>query len=115
MAAKYYIYRNLHKDCFSVKYKGKVIDHVNYFTGHDVEFRVSDAGRQRVLVTLQRNVHAYVVCTSYDSLVGGLLKTDEMKLVYYNPYELDTFVLAGTEIPVVASSVCYGIGTKIYI
>ena len=115
MAAKYYIYRNLHKDCFSVKYKGKVINHVNYFVGHDVEFRVSEAGRQRVLDTLQRNVHAYVVCSSYDVLLGDLLKTDEMKLVYYNPFELDMFVLAGTEIPVMKSAICYGINTKIYI
>ena len=45
------VYRNLHKNCFSVRAltgenKGKVIDHVQEITLKDVKFAVQPAGRK---------------------------------------------------------------------
>ena len=58
------VYRNLHKKCWSVqqKQKGrwKVVAHAESITLLDCVFRVSEAGRQRVLRESRKNVHAYI-------------------------------------------------------
>lgn len=60
-AANYYTYWNLHKKCWSVKYKGRVIAHLSWAFIVGPWFQVSEAGRQRVLAEGRKNVHAYVV------------------------------------------------------
>ena len=59
---KIYVYRNLNQKCWSIKYRGLVIAHTPTAFMWDVEFRVNEAGRQRVLREGVKNVHAYVVC-----------------------------------------------------
>lgn len=61
-----FVYFNLHKKCFSVKAldgvsKGKVVFHADKVMLRNVEFRVSEAGRKRVLETGRKQVHAGVV------------------------------------------------------
>ena len=48
---KVFVYRNLHKKCYSVKdwKTKKVIAHVDNIFLKDAVFKVSEAGRQRVL------------------------------------------------------------------
>ena len=95
MQAKYYVYWNLHKNVFSVKYKGKVIAHLTNFYGTNCEFRVSEKGRQRVLAEKKKNVHSYVVCDSYaegDFNPLGPFKLDIQGRVRYNPYKGPNFV-----------------------
>ncbi len=95
MQAKYYVYWNLHKNVFSVKYKGKVIAHLTNFYGTNCEFRVSEKGRQRVLAEKKKNVHSYVVCDSYaegDFNPLGPCKLDMQGRVRYNPYKGPNFV-----------------------
>ena len=63
---KVFVYFNLHRKLFSVKAlegpdKGKVIGHTTYLWLKDVTFKVSEAGRQRVLREKRKNVHAGVV------------------------------------------------------
>lgn len=53
------VYRNLHRGGYSVRQGGKVVAHSDYVTMLDAEFHVSEAGRQRVLKTGRRNVHAW--------------------------------------------------------
>lgn len=81
------VYRNLHKDCFSVTHKGIVVAHVKEIHLLDVEFRVSVVGRQRVLREQQKNIHAKVWGTVVESLPDR-----ERVLAYYNPYTCQSFV-----------------------
>ena len=55
-----FVYKNLHKDCWSVKQDGLVKLHTNDITLYDCEFKVSKVGRDRVLKEKRKNVHAGV-------------------------------------------------------
>ena len=85
---KVFVYRNLRKKCFSVmalegEKKGKVIAHRMFVDLTDGVFKVREAGRQRVLRTGQKNVHAGVVGEWSDSLNSIL--TPVRVAVRYNP------------------------------
>ena len=58
---KTYIYWNLHKLTFSIMQNQKVVGHSNQLYLSDVEFRVRERGRQKVLKDRVENVHAFVV------------------------------------------------------
>jgi hypothetical protein len=75
------VYRNLHNGMFSVEYQGKVVAHMLEVSLIDVEFRVQEAGRRRVLRERAKNVHAFVVGTIDDVSLEGLHVP-----VTYNPY-----------------------------
>ncbi len=96
MEAKYYIYWNLHKDCYSVRYRGKVVAHLKNLTATNVVFKVSQKGRQKVLREQKKNVHAFVVAekifphaTPHDLMGVGSVVAHEVK---YNPYKYNSFV-----------------------
>lgn len=61
-----YIYRNLHKSlnshCYSLKQRNKVFAHSENIAVTHASFKVSEIGRQRVIETRRKNVHAFVVC-----------------------------------------------------
>ena len=86
------VYRNLHKDCYSVRAlsgedKGRVIDHVQSITLRDVSFIVQPAGRNRVLEEERKNVHAFVRGTITDAPVKHGMS------VRYDPYLNDAFIV----------------------
>ena len=57
------IYRNLHKDCFSIRRRGRVVGHLqdcHYLRLNNVKFVVQPAGHKRVLREKKKNVHAFV-------------------------------------------------------
>jgi hypothetical protein len=94
------VYFNLHKKVFSIKalngpFKGRVIGHSDYVELENCTFKVSEAGRQRVLREKRKNVHAYVV--------GDLVGIDEQPIcgeaATYNPYKFSTFVRSFNEEP----------------
>ena len=65
---KCFVYYNLHRECWSIKAlegerKGRVIGHAYYVYLADVTYKVSEAGRQRVLRDKKKNVHAGAVGT----------------------------------------------------
>ena len=99
MAAKYYIYRNLNKGGFSVKYRGLVVDRPDAFSAKEVEFRVSKAGQERARKEQRRNVHAYLVCDKYNKINDKIeyFDYDNFDQAYYHPLQTDTFVRAGTK------------------
>lgn len=83
---KVFVYFNLHKKCWSVKAldgekKGRVIMHTQELSLRDITFKVSEAGRQRVLAEKRKNVHAGVVGYLDEPVAGK-----EWTLVRYNPY-----------------------------
>ena len=96
------VYRNLHKKCFSVRRKGRVIEYI-YDSGlhHrrvelyliNAQFVVQPAGRERVRREKRKNVHAFVRGTAMPfgglhrkSLIGNCVST-----ITYNPYTMNTF------------------------
>jgi hypothetical protein len=105
---KVFVYYNLHKKVFSVKAlegkkKGLVIAHVKKISLEDVEFKVSEAGRQRVLREQQKNVHA----GARGTWVVGANEPHSLTQVTYNPYLYSTFVQADTLEPVYNASYAY--------
>jgi len=80
------VYYNLHKKLLSVQSKVKngwrVISHESSVALRDVEFKVSEAGRQRVLREKRKNVHAFIEGTLAES--DEEIKADTP--VSYNPY-----------------------------
>ena len=100
---KVFVYFNLHRKCFSIKAleganKGRVIDHAHSVALSNVTFKVSEAGRQRVLLEQRKNVHAGVV---------GTLENDDVsegERVTYNPYKSGSFILCGTGDPIMAAT-----------
>lgn len=93
---KVFVYFNLHKRVFSVKAlegkdKGKVIGHRTSLAIDSPVFKVSEAGRQRVVRERRKNVHAGVVgflTSPYD----WKQELVEWTPVTYNPYIFTSFV-----------------------
>jgi hypothetical protein len=100
---KVFVYFNLHKRLFSVKSlegasKGKVIGYSHSIVLDHTQFKISEAGRQRVIRERKKNVHAGVTGTLIDvGTIGKMFKGD---IITYNPYENSTFVKKFTNNPV---------------
>jgi L-fucose mutarotase/ribose pyranase (RbsD/FucU family) len=94
---KVFVYKNLHKKCYSVKLlkTGRVIAHVDEITLWDASFKVSEAGRQRVIKEKRKNVHAGVV-----GIVANVNILCQLKGVTYNPYKFDSFIMRDNELPI---------------
>jgi hypothetical protein len=83
------IYRNLHKKCLSVRQNGIVKCHTQSIILKFCQFRVSEKGRQKVLATKRKNVHAWVLGWLY--LNPNSENKDSGTPVTYNPYKSDKF------------------------
>ena len=118
---KCFVYFNLHRKVWSIKAlegpnKGRVIAHSSVVEMSDCTFKVSEAGRQRVLRDKRKNVHAGIVGTvrtileNTHGIVRGGLRSEAHNIAYgahptyspvaYNPYKYSTFVERSTETPV---------------
>jgi hypothetical protein len=89
LGERVFVYRNLHKKCFSVKSlkTGRVLFHTDSIMLSQVTFRVGKAGRERVLREQRKCVHAGVVGIISDAcLILPCLS------VRYNPYKYSSFV-----------------------
>lgn len=99
---KVFVYFNLHRKCWSVKAmegpkKGLVIKHTDSIKLVDCKFKVSEAGRQRVIREQRKNVHAGVVGTMVEHAIPCSLP------VSYNPYRFAHFFNKNTLDPVLSS------------
>lgn len=83
------VYKNLHRDCWSIQNeKGtKVLGYAKTVRLQDVSFHVSEKGRQRVLETKQKGIHAKVY-----GIITGFDAGEEKDTAYYNPYKTDKFI-----------------------
>jgi hypothetical protein len=95
MTAKYYIYRNLHKGNFSIRHRGTVHDRGDEFIATAVTFRVSESGRQRVILDKKKNVHAFCVTDKYYPHVMSVAGCKE---ITYNPYKASYFTCENKQI-----------------
>lgn len=100
------VYWNLHKRCWSIRHKGRVIRHATYVHLQDVRFVVSEAGRQRVLREGRKNVHAFARGELVDAAKGEeFMSADRSyhrsyKDVTYNPFKSASFYRRDTGKPV---------------
>jgi hypothetical protein len=100
---KVMVYYNLHKHTFSVTYKDRLISHSDYVKLSDVEFRVRQGGRDRVLKDKKKNVHSFVIGTLMDYCkypCENLPSEPNNNIVTYNPYKYNSYVMKDTEEPV---------------
>ena len=89
------IYKNLHNGLFSIKQSGVIVGHIDKICLTDVKFKVSEAGRQRVIKEKQKNVHAFVV--GVVKVFSPLTKTNASRVISYNPYKFSYFYFKDNE------------------
>jgi len=109
---KVFVYFNLHRKLFSIKalegnMKGRVIAHRQQVLLNDATFKVSEAGRQRVIRERRKNVHAGVSGTWFDDddvqHAGNVFVNINGSAIMYNPYRYSTFVHLYGEHPITSA------------
>lgn len=98
------VYRNLTQKCYSVMHKGIVIAHVLNCKLTNATFKVSEAGRQRVIKQKRKNVHAFIE-GDWDRVDGPSFDSVLCNRVSYNPYQAPYFMDGQT--PVHQASAVY--------
>ena len=103
---KVYVYRNLHKGCWSVRQNGLVKAHSLEMEVFDCNMKISQAGWLRVIREKRKNVHAFVHGYIHPHFIGldfdpepidGWRKVwtdlpeDQMREIRYNPYDRASF------------------------
>ena len=83
-----FVYYNLHRECWSVRQGGKIVDHTHSIMLKDCRYLVGKAGRKRVLREKRKNVHAGVSGYVVDLIPACRQHTQ----LTYNPYRHTTFV-----------------------
>ena len=106
---KVFVYYNLHKHKWSVKdvKTGRVIGHHYDVSLYNATFKVSEAGRVRVLKEKRKNVHAgvegYLTKDVLARKMDGTIlweSQSERHKVTYDPYKYDTFVTVSDKEPI---------------
>lgn len=110
---KVFVYFNLHRKLFSIKalegdMKGRVIAHRQHVLLNDATFKVSEAGRRRVIREQRKNVHAGVSGTWFeDDVIGDGMTSAFIRIngsaITYNPYKYNTFVHLYGEHPITSA------------
>jgi hypothetical protein len=85
------VYRNLHNGKFSVldRKTYRLLCHASSICLSSVEFKVREGGRQRVIKTKSKNVHAFVCGVVTESVCAD----ESFEDVSYNPYRAGSFFL----------------------
>jgi hypothetical protein len=89
------VYWNLHKKCWSVRHKGKVVAHVNSIALGDVQWVVRPAGNAKVRREGKKNVHAFARGIVKDSSTYPFpwnVTGPNWQPVTYNPYKHTSFM-----------------------
>ena len=135
---KVFVYFNLHKKLWSIKSleSGRVIGHATEVILRDCQFKVSQAGRARVIAEQRKNVHAGIVgtleawrgdatrahplhpypCTMWDSSDAKYKKYAKShgRAVTYNPYKMAQFQCVNTGAELTFSSMVYMGAKKVF-
>lgn len=105
-----FVYKNLHKDCWSVRSNKTrlVIAHRYNLVLKNCVLRVSEISRQRVIREKRKNVHAGIsgfVTTKGD---GNWVR------IGYNPYKSGYFYVITTGEPVYSAKFVRFVGSEVY-
>jgi len=91
-----HVYRNLgnaSKERYSIRQGGLVVGHADEVYLRDCEFRVSEAGRQRVLQEGRKNVHAYIKGRTLSGAALWAIKDSDWEQFRYDPRIIGAFLL----------------------
>jgi hypothetical protein len=100
------VYRNLNKtDFFSIMAiegddKGRVVGYARSIKLRECVFKVNEKGRQRVLSSKNKNVHAFCEGVIIDASLTHQSLLDDHLPVTYNPYMAPTFYRCDNNEPV---------------
>lgn len=90
------VYKNIHKNLYSIRQNGKVVGHTNKILLKNCSFIVHQRGREQVVRTKRKMVHAWVKGYVTDSAIGVFTIP---RIIYilparikYNPYRWDSFI-----------------------
>jgi hypothetical protein len=112
------VFRNWERGCYSIMQNGLVRASARAVRLREVEFRVREAGRRRMLDGGPRNVHAFAVGRLVDFVhpdEGRELEALGGRGVHYDPHRFGTFVDRETEDPIAgAGLVHFGEGGVTY-
>jgi hypothetical protein len=100
---KVMVYYNLNKHTFSVTYKNRLITHADYIKLNDIEFRVRQGGREKVIKEKRKNVHSFVIGTLMDYCkypCESLPSEPNSHIVTYDPYKYNSYVMKDTQEPI---------------
>jgi hypothetical protein len=99
------VYFNLHKKTYSIRSKKtrKVVGYSDNISLENIEFKVSESGRKRVLKEQRKNVHAVIE----GDLVAHITLNKGMRGVTYNPYKYDSFVVKKSLEPIFEANTAY--------
>ena len=85
------VHWHFHKKLFSVTYKGRVVGHFDQVILDEPVFRVSEAGRKRVLREKRKNVHAFVYGRVSKHPSSFKNEPQGFSRIGYNPYKKPWF------------------------
>ena len=100
------VFKNLKHGCYSIMQGGKLKASARQVRLADVEFRVRESGRQRMVREQRRNVHAFAVGRLLEYIHPSDARSMEQfegRAVYYNPYRFTSFVDRETEAPIASA------------
>ena len=104
MTDKVEVYRNLHKNCWSVRDNktGRVVQHLDEIHLRDADLVVRPGGREKVLREKRKNVHAFAKgqVTAWLSQLSEEYEAYPTKQIVYNPYLYDSFVYVTSKTPI---------------
>ena len=101
------VFRNWKHNCYSIMQGGCLRASAKQIRLANVEFRVREAGRQRMLRENRRNVHAFAVGELLDFVHPSEqrnLESFDGRQLCYSPREAGTFVDYETRAPVITAS-----------
>ena len=103
----YKVYYNLHLHTYSIlgwdadKNGWRLKEYADNLVLLDVEFKVSESGRQRVIKEKRKNVHAFAIAKKVYPIpfdrVTALMEMRSYRSATYNPYLYDSFVDRATK------------------
>jgi hypothetical protein len=88
------VYKNLHRNCWSVKQDGLVKVHTHHVNLFNCKFLVSKKGRLKVLKEKRKNVHAFIegYMNKEDCFdCGSTFAEKNEAQISYDPYFKETF------------------------
>jgi len=104
------VFKNWKHGCYSIMQNGRLKASAKQVRLADVEFRVRESGRSRMLRNKRPNLHAFAI----GHLVEYLHPDDTRELesitgrgVYYDPYQFASFVDRDTQEPVMAARIAH--------
>ena len=106
------VFRNWKRGCYSIMQGGLIKASARAVRLHDVEFLVRESGRERMLRTQRKNVHAYAIGQLVEyvpvSEAGDLESCGDLQLMY-DAFRFDSFVDSASHLPVKqADTVVFG-------